>query len=350
MSGGPIRVLIVDDSPTIRGLLRAILSRDSGIQVVGEAPDPFAAREAIKALNPDVLTLDVEMPGMNGLDFLERLMRLRPMPVVMVSTLTAKGADTTLDALALGAVDYFPKPTHDVAAHLDDTARTLIAKVRAAADARVRGAGNLLPRTPKTCADVRPFGDYVVAIGASTGGVEAILEVLSHFPANCPPTLITQHMPAGFTASFAARLDKCCAPKVAEAAEGALLVPGQVWLAPGGVAHLEVAGRASPHCRLVADDPAGGHRPSVDRLFYSLARCRPARTVGVILTGMGRDGANGLAALAKAGGLGVGQDEASCVVYGMPRAAFDAGAVSRQLPLEAIGPFILDRCRAREEA
>lgn len=351
MSGDrKVRVLIVDDSATIRGLLRAILARDPGIEVVGEAPEPHAARQMIKALHPDVLTLDVEMPGMNGLEFLERLMRLRPMPVVMISTLTERGAEVTLDALALGAVDYFPKPARNVAAYLDEAALELIRKVRAAAGAKVRPAAPATSIAGPAQDTPRVFADRIIAIGASTGGVEAVLQLLSHFPANCPPTLITQHMPAGFTASFATRLDKLCAPHVSEAMDGAPLTTGQVWLAPGGVAHLEVSGRVGPRCRLVAGDPTSGHRPSVDRLFHSLARLCPHRTVGAILTGMGRDGASGLGAIRKGGGETVGQDEASCVVYGMPRAAFETGAVAHQLPLEKIGPALLDLCRVKEEA
>ena len=334
-----VKVLIVDDSATIRHLLSEILSRDPGIEVVGQAPEPHVAREMIKALNPDVLTLDVEMPGMNGLEFLDRIMRLRPMPVVMVSTLTARGTEVTLDALAMGAVDYFAKPVRDAARFLNDAADELIRKVKAAASAQVR------PRAAPRSApvqDTAPFAHRVIAIGASTGGVEALL---SHFPADCPPTVITQHMPAGFTASFAARLDKLCAPRVAEAAEGAVLSPGQVWLAPGGAAHLEITGRSQWRCRLIAGGATSGHRPSVDRLFHAVAACAGPRAVGAILTGMGRDGANGLSALRANGADTIGQDEATSIVYGMPRAAQECGAVMRQLPLEKIGPEILRLCR-----
>lgn len=348
-----VRVLIVEGSAAIRSLLRSALSRDGGIAVVGEAPDPHAARELITMLNPDVLILDVETPEMYGLEFLEELMRRRPMPVVTVSTLTGRGADVTLDALALGAADYVPKPADNAAAHPDAAAPELIAKVRAAATARIRTAAHSVPhRAPPPAAPSasHDFADRIIAIGASTGGVGAVLELLSRFPANCPPTLITLPMPAGMTASFAARLDKLCAPWVSEATDCAPLVPGQVWLAPGGGAHLEVSGRIAPRCRLVPDGPAGGHCPSVDRLFHSLARCHPRRTVGVILTGMGRDGADGLGALALAGGETVGQDESSCAVYGMARAAFEMGAVVHQLPLERIGPFVLDLCRVHETA
>ncbi len=339
----PIRVLIVDDSATIRALLAQILAADPDIEVVGQAPEPHTARQMIKDLNPDVLTLDVEMPGMSGLEFLEKIMRLRPMPVVMVSTLTERGAEVTLDALAIGAVDYFPKPSGNVAASLGAAAEELVRKVKTAASAKVRAR---LDRQPVMHRPDMPFAERVIAIGSSTGGVEALLEVLTHFPANCPPTLITQHMPAGFTASFAARLDKLCAPRVAEAVEGQLLEAGRVWLAPGAVSHLELCGRAAWRCRLVKDEPTSGHRPSVDRLFHSVARCAGAKAVGVILTGMGRDGASGLSAMRANGAATIGQDEATSIVYGMPRVAHEIGAVQRQLPLEKIGEEILRLCRA----
>lgn len=340
-----VRVLIVDDSATIRRLLAEILSRDSDIEVVGQAPEPHAARELIKQLNPDVLTLDIEMPGMSGIDFLDRIMRLRPMPVVMVSTLTERGAEITLDALAMGAVDYFPKPTANVAAGLNQAASELIRKVKTAACAKVRARAPVSAAVPAKESD---FSDRLIAIGSSTGGVEALLEVLSHFPANCPPTVITQHMPAGFTASFAARLDRTCAPQVREAFEGAPLEPGQVYLAPGGVSHLEVAGRSKWRCRLAAGEPVSGHRPSADRLFQSAADHAGAKAVGIILTGMGRDGANGLLAMRAAGAETVGQDESTSIVYGMPRVAHEMGAVMRQLPLEKIGPEAMRLCRAKQ--
>jgi two-component system, chemotaxis family, protein-glutamate methylesterase/glutaminase len=342
----PVRVLIVDDSPTIRQLLGMLLSRDPEIEVIGEAPEPAVARQMIKALNPDVITLDVEMPNMNGLEFLEKIMRLRPMPVVMVSTLTKKGADITLAALELGAVDYFPKPTENAAAILEATGQELVAKVKVAAKARVRPL--FRPVLAEPCQDFDP-GDSVVAIGSSTGGVEALLQVLSAFPANCPPTVITQHMPAHFTTSFAARLSRLCRPKVDEARDGDLLCTGQVFLAPGGDAHLEVAGRGNLRCRLTASPLVSGHRPSVDVLFHSLASSAGARAVGVILTGMGSDGATGLMAMRKADAATIGQDEASSIIYGMPRAAFERGAVAVQLPLEKIGPEILRICRTSSE-
>ena len=334
----PARVLIVDDSPTIRRILAQILASDPGIEVVGGASEPAVARQMIKDLNPDVLTLDVEMPNMNGLEFLEKIMRLRPMPVVMVSTLTAAGAEITLDALAIGAVDFFPKPTMNVGASLAETATELCEKVKAAARARVRQ----LPTISECRGEAPPhFDNRLIAIGSSTGGVEALLEVLSCFPANCPPTVITQHMPAGFTASFANRLDRMCRPHVVEAQDGLALGPGMVALAPGGEAHLEVAGKAAWKCRLRPGPLQSGHRPSVDCLFQSVAQAAGAQGIGVILTGMGRDGAQGLAAMAAAGATTIGQDEDSSVVYGMPRAAFEAGAVGRQLPLDKIGSEII---------
>ena len=334
----PVRVLVVDDSATIRHLLTQILGNDPAIEVVGSAPEPAIARQMIKDLNPDVLTLDIEMPNMNGLQFLERIMRLRPMPVVMVSTLTEEGAEITLDALSIGAVDFFAKPTRNVGATLEASAQELCAKVKAAAHARLRTAP---AARPAVTTPVLEFDDQLIAIGSSTGGVEALMEVLSHFPANCPPTVITQHMPAGFTTSFAARLNRTCKPQVAEAHDGAALTPGTVWLAPGGIAHLEVGGRGTWRCHLAEGDLCTGHRPSVDRLFHSVAQTAGAKAIGAILTGMGHDGADGLLAMRKAGARTIGQDEASCVVYGMPRAAFEIGAVTQQSPLEKIGGQIM---------
>lgn len=335
-----VRVLVVDDSPTMRGLIAAALRRDPDIEVVGWANDPLEARAAIKRLDPDVITLDVEMPNMNGLEFLEKIMRLRPMPVVMVSTLTQKGAEVTVAALELGAVDCVGKPGAGTTAQ--EAFADLGAKVKAAARSRVRPLGEA--GAVERPADFRAR-DVVLAIGASTGGVEALIAILSAFPDTCPPTLVTQHMPGTFTRSFAARLDRLSGAAVSEAQDGDVLKTGQIYLAPGGVAHLELAGAATPRCRLVATEPVNGHRPSVDVLFDSVARSgRPA--VGVILTGMGRDGARGLLAMRQAGARTLGQDESSSVVYGMPKAAFELGAVERQLPLSRLGPAILDLCAA----
>lgn len=334
----PVRVLVVDDSLTMRGLISAALKSDPEIEVVGTAADPIEARAAIKALNPDVITLDVEMPNMNGLEFLEKIMRLRPMPVVMVSTLTAAGTDVTLAALEIGAVDAVAKP----AVASVDAFHDLIGKVKMAARSRVRARGDT-PAAAEAPRAYRPDPNHILAIGSSTGGVEALLTVLSGFPENCPATIITQHMPATFTASFAARLDRVCAPTVTEAVDGAPLKPGHIYLAPGGATHLEVASGMSPRCRLVASDPVNGHRPSVDVMFDSVVRLKRPMT-GVILTGMGRDGAKGLLTMREAGGRTLGQDEATCVVYGMPKAAFELGAVERQLPLHRLSPAILELC------
>lgn len=339
-----VRVLIVDDSATVRHLLTEILGRDPEIEVVGTAPEPAIARQMIKDLNPDVITLDVEMPHMNGLEFLEKIMRLRPMPVVMISTLTERGAEVTLDALALGAVDYFAKPVSNLSTLLKDAAAELAQKVKTAAAANVRALERTRPAAPGAH-DHGEFQNKLIAIGSSTGGVEALIEVLSQFPRNCPPTVITQHMPAGFTTSFSKRLDRLCAPRVTEAVDGEPIQPGHIYLAPGAVSHLEVGGRSAWRCSLVSDAPTSGHRPSVDRLFHSVARTAGAKAVGVILTGMGRDGAAGLLAMRGAGAYTIGQDEATSVVYGMPRAAFECGAVTARLPLEKIGSEIIKHCR-----
>ncbi|MBV8911762.1 MAG: chemotaxis response regulator protein-glutamate methylesterase [Acetobacteraceae bacterium] len=327
-----IRVLIIDDSATMRALIAATLRRDPQITVIGQACNPQEARAAIKALNPDVITLDVDMPGMNGLDFLEKLMRLRPMPVVMISTLTARGAETTLKALALGAVECVEKPQRG------EGFENLSEAIHTAAAARVRAAGEGGPRAAPA-----PFlGEgTVVGIGSSTGGVEALTAVLSAFPANCPPTLITQHIRPAFTRSLAERLDRHCAASVREATDGAPLQQGCVYLAPGGELHLAIGGSGPWRCSLQHGPAVNGHCPSVDVLFASLARHAGPHAVGAILTGMGRDGARGLLAIRERGGRTLGQDQESCVVYGMPRAAFEIGAVETQVPLNSMATRIL---------
>ena len=327
-----VRVLVIDDSATMRAIIAETLSRDSGIEVVGAVGDAIEARQAIKDLNPDVITLDVEMPKMSGIEFLEKVMRLRPMPVIMVSTLTQAGAAISVQALEIGAFDCVGKPDFD----------GLAEKVKAAARARVRSSGE----RARPVAPVRNYrpSNKLLAIGSSTGGVEALLAVLSRFPENCPPTLITQHMPPTFTASFAARLDRSCAPKVQEARDGAPIMPGHVYVAPGGETHLEVVGGLQPRCSLRRGPPVNGHCPSVDVLFSSVAQVYGRRSVGLILTGMGRDGAAGLKSIREAGARTIGQDEASCVVYGMPKAAFELGAVERQVSLSDIGSTVLDLC------
>lgn len=338
------RVVIVDDSATMRALIRAALDRHAGLEVVGEAGDPLEAREAIRSLAPDVITLDVEMPNMNGLEFLDRLMRLRPLPVVMVSTLTQRGAEASLAALELGAVDCFGKPVSGGA----EAFHGLADVVAAAAEANVHAREPRAPAGPAR----EPYspGDRIVAIGSSTGGVEALMTVIGGFPANCPPTVITQHMPASFTASFASRLDRSSACAVVEARDGDMLVPGRVHLAPGGARHMTVRRLGERLVvRLEESGPVNGHRPSVDVLFNSVAQATGGRCVGAILTGMGRDGADGLLALRRAGAVTVGQDEATSVVFGMPRVAAEIGAVERQLPLGRIGPALLRAASAVNE-
>ncbi len=339
-----VRALVVDDSPVMRALVEHTLALDPGIEVVGAASCAQEAREMVKALNPDVMTLDVEMPGLNGLEFLERMMRLRPMPVVMLSTLTAAGSDAALTALQLGAIDCFDKAVlrDDLAA---GAGQQLAALVRTAARSRVRRLPPVEPTPPR--ADYSPRAGAMIAIGSSTGGVEALIELLRDFPADCPPTVIVQHMPATFTPSFAARLDRLSAPSVEQARPGAVLLPGKVYLAPGGDNHLEIAGSDQRrHCRIVAGDRVNGHRPSVDRLFHSVARYAATDAAGAILTGMGNDGAAGLKAMRDAGATTFGQDKATSVVYGMPAVAHEVGAVQEQLPLRLIARRLLQACAA----
>ncbi len=340
----PARVLVVDDSPTMRGLITAVLNSDPEVSVIGQAGDALEARAAIKQLNPDVVTLDIEMPNMNGLEFLEKIMRLRPMPVIMVSTMTHHGANATLAALEIGAFDCVGKPVPGDARPFGDLAE----KVKAAARSN-RGRVRPAEVQPVAPAVEYRVGRKIVAIGSSTGGVEALITVLQKFPRNCPPTVITQHMPPTFTKSFAERLNRICAPVVQEATDGARLEIGKIYLAPGGDRHLQVINPSAPCCRLVERDPVNGHRPSVDVLFDSVAELAGRNAVGVILTGMGRDGASGLLKMRSAGARTIGQNEKTCVVYGMPRVAHDIGAVEQQLPLGAIGEEILKLTAARKE-
>jgi two-component system chemotaxis response regulator CheB len=333
-------VVVVDDSASMRMALNRILSADPDIEVVGLAPEPHTARGMIKDLNPDVVTLDVEMPGMDGLSFLEKIMRLRPMPVVMCSTLTARGTEVTIEALRLGAVDCIAKPSGNPLEIAKD-AEHLRTTVKAAARSRVRQSGSAAPSRPAAAGS--KFRDSVIAIGSSTGGVEALFAVIASLPTDCPPVLVVQHMPAGFTRGFAARLNSICAVNVVEAVDGTPIERGTVYIAPGGERHLELS-PGQMRVRLRAADLVGGHRPSVDVLFHSVARLG-ASAVGVILTGMGADGAEGLLAMRRAGARTLGQNQETCVVYGMPRAAFELGAVERQLGLSAMPEAILAACR-----
>jgi two-component system, chemotaxis family, protein-glutamate methylesterase/glutaminase len=342
------RVLVVDDSALMRQMLTSLLQEDPEIEVVDAAPDPLVAREMIKALNPDVVTLDVEMPRMDGITFLRKIMTLRPMPVVMISTLTQVGTETTLEALEVGAVDFVAKPTTSVGPAMAALAADLRAKVKAAATTRV-GTRRIQPRPPQPPRErLNRVTGKIVLVGASTGGVEALKTLLMDLPPDCPPTLITQHMPERFTSAFAGRLNRECPMNVCEAADNQRIEPGTVYIAPGAH-HLEL-GRDSAGwiCRLNDNPPVSGHRPSVDVLFRSGVRHAAAgKAVGVILTGMGKDGAEGLLELRKSGASTIGQDEASALIYGMPRVAFERGAVERQLPLTDIAGAIIEACNAR---
>lgn len=339
--GGPVRVLVVDDSAVMRQLISTLLSADPDIEVVGTASDPHIARERIKALNPDVVTLDVEMPKMDGLTFLHKIMTLRPTPVVMVSTLTQAGAEVTLEALEIGAVDFVAKQTAD--ASREQFGVELQTKVKAAARTRV-GARRSAPVQTAPQRQLRGVKNRVVVIGASTGGVEALKRLLSGIPADCPPILVTQHMPPRFTEAFAQRLDRELAMSVSEAKHDEPIEAGHVYIAPGSH-HLEI-GRSGTQNRCVLSDgpPVSGHRPSVDVLFRSAAHTAGHAAVGVILTGMGKDGAAGLLELRKTGAVTLGQDEESSLIYGMPRVAFDCGAVMQQFPLDRMASAILDAC------
>ncbi len=333
----PVRVLIIDDSPTMRKIIGFALDGHPEIEVVGEAPDPTAAFRMVDTLDPDVITLDIEMPKMNGLDFLKRVMKHRPRPVIMVSSLTTAGAAATIDALANGAFECIGKPSLKD----DKSFAELTALVLAAGAARASGrsengrtSGYTDARTPQPASRV---SERIIAIGASTGGVEALIGVLGDFPADCPPTAIVQHMPANFTRSFAERLDRICKPKVEEAVDRQPLRPGTIYIAPGGGTHLEIVRQGDGHaCRLRQGDTVSGHRPSVDVLMTSVAASFGSDAVGVILTGMGRDGADGMVRLRKAGARTIGQDENSSLIYGMPRVAFELGGVARQVPLNRI--------------
>lgn len=331
-----IRVLVVDDSALIREVLARTLGRDGDIAVVGVAEDPIEARAKIKDLNPDVVTLDIEMPNMNGLQFLDKLMRLHPLPVVMVSTLTTKGASETLLALELGAVDFVAKPNATLSGGLEAFGENLRQKVRAAANSDVKGRALRAPAAQVPVRTAAAPAGALIAIGASTGGVEAIRVVLSQMPPDCPPIVIAQHMPAGFTSRFAGRLDELTELTVREAEDRLPLLPGHAYVARGDH-HLRVE-RSSGQlkCRVTQDELTSGHRPSVDVLFESVARCVGPMAVGAILTGMGRDGARGLKLMRDAGAYTVGQSQASALVYGMPRVAFEEGAVIDQVPVEAI--------------
>jgi two-component system chemotaxis response regulator CheB len=344
----PIKVLIVDDSLLMRKLLSELLADIPDIEVVGTANDAHFARHEIKRLNPDVVTLDVEMPGMDGMTFLHKVMTLRPMPVIMLSTLTAKGAEITLRAMELGAVDCICKPE---SIHTDEARERLklelAGKIRIAARVNVAQRGNQPEEiTPLQIKHIN--GAMLVALGSSTGGVEALRDIFKALPANSPPVVMTQHMPEAFIPSLAARLNTLSRMEVCVAKDGEMLRQGHAYLAPGNC-HLKVAKKGHAFCAKLEDGPAiSGHRPSVDALFSSIAECAGSNAVGVILTGMGKDGAAGLLKMREKGAYTIGQSESSCVVYGMPKAAASIGAVTTVLPLQGIAAQVLQHCTLPE--
>jgi len=366
---GKIRVVVVDDSALVRSILSTLIDSQPDMACIGVASDPLVAREMIRELNPDVITLDVEMPKMDGLDFLEKLMRLRPMPVVMVSTLTERGAETTLRALELGAVDFVAKPRLGLAQGLQEMAKEITEKVRIAAKVRIDRRAVARPAPPSAAPRVagsvvrglasadaplvkavpisysRVSTEKLIAIGASTGGTEALREMLSGLPADCPAVMVTQHMPPGFTRSLADRLNSVCRMHVKEAEQGERILPGHVYIAPGGH-HLAVRRSGANYVVEVHDgDVVNRHRPSVEVLFNSVALEVGRNAIGVMLTGMGRDGADAMLRMREAGAYNFAQDEASCVVFGMPREAIAVGAVHEVVPLQKIAGQLLGQLR-----
>lgn len=336
-----IRVLIVDDSATARAVLTEILQSDPSIEVIATASDAYVARDKIVELRPDVVCLDVEMPRMDGITFLKRLMHFMPIPVIMVSSLTQAGAKTTLDALEAGAVDFVPKPHSHIYDGKDEMREELISKVKIASKVKVLRRVMKHPQEANTTS-LAETTNKIVAIGASTGGTEALKDVLMGLPRNAPGTIIVQHMPANFTGPFAERLNSICAMEVREARNGDSITPGLVLIAPGDFHMVVRRSGARYYVEIGSGDKVSGHRPSADVLLNSVAKIAGANAIGVILTGMGGDGARGLLAMRNAGARTIGQDEASCIVYGMPKVAYELGAVERQLTLAKISQGILD--------
>lgn len=348
-----IRVVVVDDSAFVRSLLAEIINRQPDMECVGTANDPLVAREMIRELSPDVITLDIEMPKMDGIEFLARLMRLRPMPVVMISTLTERGAEVTMRALELGAVDFVSKPRIGLADGIKELASQIVDKVRVAAAAHIKratgGAINsataqpTLGGIPRNASLGRISTEKLICIGASTGGTEAIKEILIRLPADAPGVVITQHMPAGFTASFAARLNNLCQISVQEAVDGQRILPGHAYIAPGGKQFRVNRSGANYVCGVEDGELVNRHKPSVEVLFRSAAFVVGSNAYGIMLTGMGNDGARAMREMRDAGSYNYVQDEASCIVFGMPREAILHGAANEVLPLSAIAPALLNR-------
>ncbi|MBI4522669.1 MAG: chemotaxis response regulator protein-glutamate methylesterase [Deltaproteobacteria bacterium] len=340
-----LKVLIVDDSALVRQILCEVFAKDPGLEVVGMAADPYAAWQKIKAVHPDVLTLDVEMPRMDGVAFLEKLMCAHPMPVVMISSLTEKGCETTLRALELGAIDFVTKPKIDIRNGTIEMADEIIAKVKVAGRALPRRREPFKIEQQKPAKILRSDAlvkstHKVIAVGASTGGTEALRELLTTLPADCPGLIVVQHMPEKFTCSFAERLDSLCQIRVKEARDGDRILPGHALIAPGNYHMIVTRSGAEYSVRVFMAEPVNRHRPSVDVLFESCARYLGSNAVGVILTGMGNDGARGLLAMHQAGARTIAQDEASCVVFGMPKEAIALGGVDEVVGLDHIAAAV----------
>lgn len=343
-----IKVLIIDDSALIRSILREVINSFPDMEAVGAASNPLHAREMIKTLNPDVLTLDVEMPEMDGLTFLEKLMRLRPMPVLMISSLTERGSDAALRALELGAIDFVAKPKMGIVDGLHGYADEIAEKIRVASKAHVvhrSAAGQSTREALPALGNRITTTEKVIVVGSSTGGTEAIKEFLLRMPADAPGILIAQHMPEAFTKSFATRLDGLCKIRVTEAGGKERVLPGHAYIAPGHSHLLLKRSGANYMTKLSQAAPVNHHRPSVEVLFRSAAQCAGKNTIGVMLTGMGKDGAIGMLEMRQAGAYNFAQDEATCVVFGMPCEAIAVGAVDEIVPIQDMAQRVLDRLR-----
>lgn len=346
-----IKVLVVDDSALVRSLLAEIIRDTPDMTLVGAAPDAYVARDMVKEFSPDVITLDIEMPRMDGLSFLEKLMSARPTPVVMISTLTEEGAEATLRALELGAVDFVPKPKLGIASGIREYAELIVEKIHEAAVAKVRAIpkssrGDISSDQKAVTGSRLQSTEKIIAIGASTGGTEAIKDLLIQLPAAVPGIVMTQHMPAGFTRTYAERLNKVTRLHVVEAQGGERILPGHAFLAPGGHHLIVVRSGADYIVKLSDVEPVHRHRPAVDVMMESVALAGGKNVLGVLLTGMGKDGARGMLAIRQHGGYTLAQDEASCVVYGMPKEAVLAGAVDQTVALDKMGAVLLEKIKS----